>query len=197
VFENLAALQELGGDPDLAGNALARAQAAEAVQDAREQREEEAKRARLAENAELRAIQNRALGDPLGSLRSTQLEAGDLGDRVRDLESQLERARAKLAANQERQQFWLDQVMVLEEGSARSATLGPMEQATLRAQDALRQAAEDQMTARQILRAARQQQRRGHRELASRSAPTAVLEARSAPAGHLSYRGGGEIVGVE
>jgi hypothetical protein len=34
------------------------------------------------------------------------------------------------------------------------------------------------------------------RQLASRSAPTATLSAESAPAGHVSFRGGGYVTGV-
>ena len=43
-----------------------------------------------------------------------------------------------------------------------------------------------------------ERQKQGRRKLASRSdSPASYLTAESQPAGHVSFRGGGEIVGVE
>jgi hypothetical protein len=197
AFETLNVLQAIGGDPDLAGTAIERAQHAERMRELAEEREAEAKRARLAENAELMALANRAAGDPMGQIQRAQLDLADRQAEVGDLEDKLRKARGRLESARSHVQFWHDRLLVVEEQTSRNRTPSPLEQASARAADALRQAREDQLAARQVLRAARQSQKRGHRKLASRSAPTGILTAESAPAGHVSFRGGGEIVGVE
>jgi hypothetical protein len=70
----------------------------------------------------------------------------------------------------------------------------PLEATRMAAADALREAHEGRM----ILERAKRSQRQGRRGLARRSAsmPTSVLTAESAPAGHVSFRGGGYVTEV-
>src|SRR2546423_711302 len=108
AFESLELLQSIGGDPDPTASVLARAAAVERMQEAAEERESEAKRARSIERAEVLALQNRMLGDPLGRLRSERLQASELADQAADLEAQLAKVKDRLAANQERQRSLAD-----------------------------------------------------------------------------------------
>jgi hypothetical protein len=199
AFETLDVLRAIGGDPDLAGNAFERTQHADRMRELAEEREAEAKRARAAENAELLAIANRAAGDPLGQRHRAHADLEERQAEVSDLEDKLAKARGRLESARSAVQFWNDRLLVMEEASSRSRAPDPLEQASARAADAFRQAREDQMTARQVLRSARQSQRRGRRELAHRSQPASVLTAEDGPVpgDGLRYRNGGEIVGVE
>jgi hypothetical protein len=182
MFEALDVLQAIGGDPDAAGSALARAAAAEALQDAREEVEAEARRARLAENAEIAAIQNRSMGDPAGQLRAAQMEGEGLADAVADLESRLAKAKGRLEANRDRQRFYAERAMLAEEGSRRSAAPDPLEAAAVRAADALRETHEGRMV---VERARRRLRHRPSAEPVLRSQPTSVLTADDS---HVSFR---------
>ena len=156
MYETLALLQELGGlESDVAGSVLERAAAVARVQEAAEARETEVKQAQAAERAEQLAIVNRSLGDPLGRLQSERALAVDLGDEVSDLETRLAKAKAKLAACQDRQRAMADDLLVLGESSSRSRPLNPLEQATMRAQDELRRAHESRIVLERARRAVR------------------------------------------
>jgi hypothetical protein len=194
AFEAYDLLVSLGSAHDLAGTALERAQHAGRMAELREEREAGEKHTRALEDAEWLALANRAAGDPLGQIQRAQADLSDWQEKVSDLRDQLRKAETRLESARSNVQFWADRAMIVEE-STRSRALDPVELASARAAEAARALHEGRMTVERARRNQRQQERRG---LARRSAsmPTSVLTAESAPAGHLSFRGGGEIVGV-
>src|SRR6266851_896636 len=127
MFETLEVLRQIGGDPDPAGSALARAQHAERMQDLRDEREAEARRARRAENAEMMAIQNRALGDPLGQIRCAQEQSAELEAEAAGLRDRLAKVEGRLASARSNVQLWADRLLVADEASARSRVPDPLE----------------------------------------------------------------------
>jgi len=159
AFEALDLLQQLGGEPDVAGSVLARAQQAERVRERAEEREAEARRARAVENAELLALANRQQGDPLGNIRAAQLHVADAQAEVADLGEKLRKAEGRLESARSAVQFWADRLLVVEEASARSRIPDPLEQASMRAADALREAHEGRMVVEQARRQTRQRSR--------------------------------------
>jgi len=140
--EALSFLEQAAGPRDLAGSVLERAAAAERLQDAAEQREAEREAARRAENREVAEIADRQVGGAWEHVRSCQLRAADLADEVADLECRLEKARARQQANQDQLVWWGERGMLAQEAASRSQVLDPYQQASMRAQDALREAAE-------------------------------------------------------
>ena len=166
AFEALNLLQQLGGEPDLPGSVLAHAQHADRMRERAEEREAEQRRARLAENAELLALANRQQGDPLGNIRSAQVHVSDAQAEVTDLAEKLRKAEGRLESARSTVQFWADRLLVVEESSARSRTPDWAEQATMRAQDALRQHHEGQMIVEQARRQVRQRSRVSRRSAA-------------------------------
>jgi hypothetical protein len=196
-FETLAALEQIGGNPDLAGTAFERAQHADQMRELAEERETEAKRARAAENAELLAIANRAAGDPLGQRHRAHADLEERQAEVADLEARLEKARGRLESARSAVQFWNDRLLVMEESTSRSRTPDPLEATRMAAADALREAHEGRM----IVERAKRSQQQGRRGLARRSQPASILTPESAPGpggdGVRIRNYGGEIVGVE
>ena len=186
AYEELAVLRQLGGDGDVAGSVLARAQAQEAIDDAAEARRAEARKAEFERRGEVLALANYQMGDPLGQIRMHQLQAADLADKVTDLENQLAKAKGRLEACRSSIRFWSDRLMVVEEQSARSRVPDPLEEAAMRAADALREHHEGRLIVERARRSLRQR---------SQARPPAEVQARSGGDG-VRVRSGGEILGV-
>jgi hypothetical protein len=198
AFDELQLLEQLGGQNPFGESRIALAAAHEAVEDAAEARRAEQRQAEAIQRQETLALLDRQMGGPIAEVRRHQMQAADLADKVRDLEDQLENARGKLDACRASLEWWSERLTLVDEGTRRSTPPTALERTKAAAAEAYRQAAEDEMTRKQVLRAARERQKQGRRKLASRSdSPASYLTAESQPAGHVSFRGGGEIVGVE
>jgi chromosome segregation ATPase len=142
----LELLQRLGGDtPDLTGQALARAEVRGAIQDARAEREAESRRAEREQRAETMALLDRQMGGAMEQVRRHQGDMAGLQERVDDLEAQLAKARGNLESCRSSLTWWSERLMLADETVSRSAAPDPVEAATMRAQDALREAHEGRM----------------------------------------------------
>lgn len=152
AYEELAALEAIGGGVDLAGSVLARAQAQEAVDDAAEERRTAERSAEFQRRGEVLALANRQLGDPLGEIRRAQQDVMSLADQEAELLTKLAKVRGRLESARSAVGFWSDRLLIVEEQSARSRVPDPLEQAAMRAADALREAHEGRMVLEQARR---------------------------------------------
>jgi chromosome segregation ATPase len=194
AYEAMWLLESVGGDPGLAGSAMARAAAQEAIEDAAEERQAEQRRAAAEERRETLAVLDRQFGGAQEQIRHLQAGISDQADAVADLESKLERARARLESSRSSLAWWSERLLLAQEGTQRSTPPDAVEQASARAQDALRQVREGRMVLERAKRSVRQR--------FGGSAPAAVLEARSESAGgphpggsDVRIRNGGHVIG--
>jgi hypothetical protein len=100
---------------------LARARAGEQQGEAAEAAEAEAKRAAALEQAETLALQNRALGDPMGGISRAQAVATEARDEIAELEAKLAKAHKKLAGAQGNLEFFAARMQVAQDSARRSA----------------------------------------------------------------------------
>jgi len=157
--EALSFLEQAAGPRDLAGSVAERHALAERLQDQAEQREAEREAARRAENHEMAMVADRMVGGAWEHVRACQLKAADLADEVADLEARLEKARARQQANAEQLTWWAERGELAAESAQRSQVLDPYQLASMRASDALREAAEGRALVERVRRELRQRRR--------------------------------------
>jgi hypothetical protein len=126
-------------DPGPAARARLKSDAADRATELAEAREIAERQAQRQEQAEMLALQNRALGDPIGELSRARAAAGQVQDRIADLESQLERERAKLSRAQSNIEFFAVRSQAVSDAVSRSAPMDGIEGAIFRAQAAHRE----------------------------------------------------------
>jgi hypothetical protein len=187
TFETLKFLEQVSPAGDGQGSAvaaaLARADAADRAEEAAERREAEEKRAAAAERMENLALQNRALGNPLGELQAARSAVAAADDEIADLQARLSRLQTRRDRAASSAEFWATRLQPASDCAQRS---DPFEAASRRAQEAFaqlrRDAADDD-----VIRRARASQARAGRTL---SRPLSV---RSRPFGGS---GPGEVNGA-
>ncbi len=206
MFETLDLLDSIAADDP---GPLARARMQADADDRREalaaEQRAEARQVAASERAEVLALQNRALGDPMGGLSSarSQLMADD--DLVSELRGKLEKAQARQERARENVEFFATRAQMANDASMRSVPMyqDPAEQACQRAQIALDDARRE---GRRTLERARQQVQ-ARRGTSFRSAVPAgaeaeyrraVAEIEAPPVDNYAdrIRFGGEIVSV-
>src|SRR5258708_35985868 len=135
----------------------------------------EARQVAASERAEVLALQNRALGDPMGGLSSARAQLMADDDLVSELRGKLEKAQARQERARENVEFFATRAQMANDGSMRSAPMyqDPAEQACQRAQIALDDARRE---GRRTLERARQQVQ-ARRGASFRSAVPAGAEA--------------------
>jgi predicted RNase H-like nuclease (RuvC/YqgF family) len=186
MFETYDLLQQLGGDPDIAGSQMAIAAAHEAIEDAAEERRAEQQRSAAEQRRETLLILDRQFGGAQEQIRHLQAGISDQTDKVTDLREQLAKAERALESSRSSLAWWSERLLLAQEGTQRSTPPNAIEQATMRAADELRRVREGKM----IIERARRGLRQRSGVLAHRpdSMPTSYLEARSEPTGHVSFR---------
>jgi hypothetical protein len=139
MFETLEHLQSVRADVSPLQAALIKSEAEDRADAARSEREAEAKRAAAAERAEVMAIQNHILGDPLGGLSSARSALAEANDEVAELSSKLEKARNRQERARSNIEFFSSRAQIATDASFRSVPQyrDPVEQACMRAQIAL------------------------------------------------------------
>jgi hypothetical protein len=160
--------------PDTGGSAvaasLAKAAADDAAEEARERRAAGDRRAASAERMEALAIQNRALGDPMGAAQAARSAMMAADDEIADLTTRLARLQDKRDRARSNLEFFTTRMQAAQDCALRS---DPLEAATRRAQDALAQVRRD-AAGDDVLRRARA----GQAKAAPRLAPRVSVRSR-------------------
>jgi hypothetical protein len=139
-FETYSFLEGVAAeDPGPAARAMLKSDAADRAAELAERRADAERQAQRQEQAEMLALQNRQMGDPIGELSRARAAAGQVQDRIADLESQLERERAKLSRAQSNVEFFAERSQAVTDAVSRSAPLSGIEGAISRAQAAHRE----------------------------------------------------------